>query len=274
MQILKYCVLLFCLTVLAGEVPDPEPAGIGVVLGAEGTNIIVKRMLPDSPAAAAPDLLHVGDRIMAVGQGNDPAIPVQSSHLAQTVAMIRGAKGTTVRLTIVPSGADDSEARVVSMTRGYVKALSGWGNGILLTNGTKAPDMAMVRLVDGKAEQLLDSGGKIIVLEFWATWCGPCQPKVADLQNDRAKYPDWKENVVLIAASVDETVDIVAKHMKAKGWDRTHNVWVGTDSKKSYHIDSIPTAYVIDPKGRIVAANPVDLPALVNQLIQLRLDRP
>jgi len=62
--------------------------------------------------------------------------------------------------------------------------------------------------------------------------------------------------VVLIAASVDDNEEVAAKHLKANGWSKTHNVWVGTDAIKACHIEAIPTAYVIDRQRAIVAANP------------------
>jgi len=100
----------------AAEAPSDAPAGIGVVLGIEGKYVIVRSIVPDSPAAAQKDL-HAGDRIMAVAQDEMPAIQVQSANLAQAVALIRGPKGTMVRLTIVPFGEEDSRARVVSLVR-------------------------------------------------------------------------------------------------------------------------------------------------------------
>ncbi|HEV2392925.1 MAG TPA: PDZ domain-containing protein [Verrucomicrobiae bacterium] len=73
-----------------------------------------------SPAAAREDV-HVGDRIIAVAQKDGPAVPVHVDRLAQAVALIRGPAGTTVRLTIVAPGEDDSQARVVSFVRGELK---------------------------------------------------------------------------------------------------------------------------------------------------------
>jgi len=93
---------------------------------------------------------------------------------------------------------------------------------------------------------------------------------MADLQTYYDKYPDWKDQVVLVAASVDDDKAALTKHLKAKGWFRTHNVWVGTDAKRAYHVDAIPTAYVIDRQGNIVDANPEDLPATVNRQLRAR----
>jgi len=267
MGILKYLTLVVWFTSRAAEVTDYGMGGVGLVLGAERQATVVRGVLPNSPAAAEKSI-HVGDRILAVAQDNEPPVQLQSANLAQAVALLRGSIGTRVRLTIVPAGEDDSSARVVMLVRGELKALSVWGDGMLLTNGTKAPDIEMVRLANRKSERLVDYAGKVIVLEFWATWCGPCQPKMAELQSYLGKNPNWKGNVVLIAASVDDGQDAAAKHLKAKGWNQTHNVWVGTSTIKTYHVEAIPTAYVIDRQGQIVAANPVNIPETVNN--QLR----
>jgi thiol-disulfide isomerase/thioredoxin len=229
----------------------------------EGQNIVIQRILPDTPAAARQDI-HVGDRILAVAQDKEPMVSVCGAPLAKVAAMIRGPENTTVRLTIVSAGKEDSESRVVSIVRAELKILTAWGDGILLTSGTKAPNIEMVGLANGASERLSDYAGKIVVLEFWATWCGPCQKRMAEIQNYSSKYPDWKGKVVLIAASVDENEDVVSKHLRAKGWDQTHNVWITTDAKKAYHINAIPNAYVIDRQGKIVAANPADIPEIVN----------
>lgn len=266
MRTLKYLTLVLWLTASAAETDD-NFAGVGVVLGVDGQHIIIRKILPDSPAATQPDL-HIGDRITAIAQDKEAAVQVQKGDLRRALGLIRGPKGTTVRLTIMPLGEDNSHVRVVSFVRAEIKELAGSGDGVLLTNGTKAPDIEMVRLADKAPERLSDYTDKIIVLEFWATWCGPCQPKMADLQQYYGQYPDWRSNVVLIAASVDDTEDIATKHLKAKGWDQTHNVWVGTHAKKAYHIDGIPTAYVIDRQGKIVAANPLDVAEIVNHECQ------
>lgn len=267
MRMLELTVLMFVLAVNAAEVP--RDGGVGVVLGVEGHDIVVKRILPDTPAAAQHDL-QVGDRILAVAQDKEPAIQVESGKLAQTVPLLRGPKGTTVRLTILSAGEDKSRARVVSFVRGEVKALSAWGDGALLSKGLRAPDIEMVSLANGSSERLLAHTNTIIVLEFWATWCGPCEPKLADLQAYSEKYPDWRGKVILIAASVDDSEEAPLKHLKAKGWIRTHNVWVGNDAKRAYRLDAVPTAYVIDRQGKIVAANPEDLSEVVNHQLQTR----
>ena len=120
MRILKYLALVLWLTAGAAEVPSDKSAGVGVVLGVEGQNIVVKRILPDSPAAAQKDI-HVGDRIIAIAQDKGAAVDVRDMKLAKVADLIRGSAGTTVRLTLVSSGQDDSHARVVNFVRAELK---------------------------------------------------------------------------------------------------------------------------------------------------------
>src|SRR5262245_49298623 len=136
MRTLKYLAWVLWFTVGAAAIADPRTGGVGIILGLERQTIVVKGVLPDSPAAAQKSI-NVGDRIVAVAQDKEP--PVQLRNLAQAVPLLRGAIGTTVRLTIVPAGEDDSQARVVSLVRAELKALAAWGGGVLLTNGMKAP---------------------------------------------------------------------------------------------------------------------------------------
>ena len=103
------------------ETPAAANAGIGVALGVDKENIIIQEIIPGLPAAAQKDI-HVGDRIIAVAQDTGPAVPVQGGKFAQAVDLIHGPAGTTVRLTLVSSGEDDSHARVVSFVRAELKA--------------------------------------------------------------------------------------------------------------------------------------------------------
>jgi len=141
----------------------------------------------------------------------------------------------------------------------------------LLKFGTKAPNIGFVPLGERAPEQLADHEGKIVVLEFWSIGCGPCQARMADLQSYPGKYPEWGDKVVLISMSsvdLDESEDAVIKHMKTRGWDKTHNVRVGADAMKAYHVNALPTVYVIDQRGKVVnSGHVVDIPAIVNRLV-------
>jgi thiol-disulfide isomerase/thioredoxin len=142
----------------------------------------------------------------------------------------------------------------------------------LLKSRTKAPNVRLVPLESPTSEQLGDYAGKIVILEFWSISCGPCQAKMADLQSYPDKYPEWKDKVVLIGATnldvFSDTKDAVIKHVKAKGWNKIHNVLVGVEAMKAYHVNALPTVCVIDQQGKVVdSAHDLDIPTIVNRLV-------
>src|SRR5436305_592667 len=112
-------VTIACIGVPSASVGE-EVAGIGVALAVDGEQIVVKKVAPDGVAAASKEL-HEKDRITAVSEGDKPPVSVAGKKLGDVVAMIRGAKGTTVRLTIVPAGKAEADARIVSFVRGQLK---------------------------------------------------------------------------------------------------------------------------------------------------------
>src|SRR4029077_5683213 len=73
-------------------------------------------LLPLGPAAVSKKI-DIGDRIVAVAQSNQPPVDVVDMHLTKVVQLIRGPKGSEVRLTIVPEGAKSGEQKIVKLIR-------------------------------------------------------------------------------------------------------------------------------------------------------------
>jgi carboxyl-terminal processing protease len=94
--------------------------GIGAELTAEDGYCSIHRLLPGGPAAKSKKIKEK-DRIVAVAQSNGPPVDVVDMRLDKAVQLIRGPKGTEVRLTIVPAGADASVRKVVSLVRDEIK---------------------------------------------------------------------------------------------------------------------------------------------------------
>jgi thiol-disulfide isomerase/thioredoxin len=245
-----------------------ETAGIGVALDKQGDRIVVTKVLPDGPAASSKQVKD-NDRLLAVGQGDEAPVNVGKLPLAEVVRLVRGPKGSTIRLTLAGADEKDTQARVVSLVRGELKGLARWGDGKALPKGAAAPDARLVRLAGNEPEQLADHKGKIVVLAFWATWCAPCQESMAELQTYAEKHPEWKDKVVLLTVSVDEKKEDAAEHLKARGWDKTRNVWVDTQAIKAYHVNGIPMIYVITADRKIAAAgHALDIPETVKALLK------
>ena len=90
--------------------------GIGAELVSEDGYCKIRRLLPGGPAIKS-KLIKENDRIVAVAQSNQPPVDVVEMSLNKAVQLIRGPKGTEVRLTIIPSGADAATRTTVTLIR-------------------------------------------------------------------------------------------------------------------------------------------------------------
>jgi len=94
--------------------------GIGAELTSEDGYCTIHRLLPGGPAAKS-NKIKENDKIIAVAQSNQPPVDVVDMSLGKAVQLIRGPKGTEVRLTIVPAGADSSARTTLSLIRDEIK---------------------------------------------------------------------------------------------------------------------------------------------------------
>ncbi len=94
--------------------------GIGGTLQSKSGYSVIGDLIPGGPAARS-GLLKPGDRIVAVAQGEGEPVNVMGMPPSQVVELIRGLKGSTVRLTIIPAGANDSTSKTISLMRDDIK---------------------------------------------------------------------------------------------------------------------------------------------------------
>jgi thiol-disulfide isomerase/thioredoxin len=176
--------------------------------------------------------------------------------MAKVVGLIRGKKGTVIRLTVIPTGQTEADARVVSLARGDVKLLDLFGDGKLLPPGTVAPNFRFTRIADGKEGDISQYRGRVLVLNAWSSWCKSCVEHMTTLESLIEKYPGWNGTVEFLAVSVDDKIEDAAKCYKANQWTRVAVVWTGPSFFKAYHIGSLPTTYIIDRNGKVAALDP------------------
>ncbi len=114
----------------------------------------------------------------------------------------------------------------------------------------KAPDFVLTSTT-GKTVKLSDYKGKIVIVDFWATWCPPCRKGVPDLIDLQNKY---KEKLMIIGISLDQgkTKDDVNPFIKNYGINYPV-VYYNEKVLNDYGgIESIPTSFIIDKDGNVV----------------------
>ncbi|HEY2841690.1 MAG TPA: TlpA disulfide reductase family protein [Pirellulales bacterium] len=183
--------------------------------------------------------------------------------------MIRGPRGTVVRLTVTSADKEDAKAQVVSLVRGDVKELNLFGKGEPLTPGAIAPDIEFTRLEDGEQRKLSDYAGKIVVVDFWACWCKPCMEQLDATPKIIEAHPEWADKVVVLAVSVDDDQEGPAALVKKRGWKGIEAVWSGPAPLKPYHARALPTRYLIDRSGKIAdASQEADLAKVIDDYLK------
>jgi thiol-disulfide isomerase/thioredoxin len=116
-------------------------------------------------------------------------------------------------------------------------------------NPDPAPEFKLTGL-DGKAVTLADSKGKVILLNFWATWCGPCRAEIPDLVELQNKYKDRLQILGLVVDDDDQ--DAIKDFVEKFGIN--YPVAIATNDIRMQYggIAALPTSFVLDAEGRIV----------------------
>jgi len=123
--------------------------------------------------------------------------------------------------------------------------------------GAPAPDFVSQTL-DGKAVKLSDLRGKVVVLDFWATWCGPCMASMPHTQEVAAHYKD--QGVVVLANCTSDTRAKFEQWVKANQEKYPDMLWTHDAAERGpqrvshalYGVNGIPCQFVIDREGKVV----------------------
>lgn len=116
--------------------------------------------------------------------------------------------------------------------------------------GAEAPDFE-IKMTDGEIFRLSDHRGKVVFLNIWATWCGPCVSEMPDIEKLANAYP---EELVVIGVSCDDDAYDVVKFIQANGY--TYNIAVDKTMEVSgmlYPSYAIPNSIFIDPNGVVTS---------------------
>jgi len=161
----------------------------------------------------------------------EPAPPVRRSPSSKALLYIAGTLGVAGVLAL-----------------GVIEARRSTG----VPSGSSAPQVRMNRYGGGTLA-LSDLHGRVVMLDFWATWCTPCLQEMPSLVKLAKEYEG--RGLAFVAASRDDSdtaprvVDAyVKRHLQALG---PHVVFAGDDVASLFQVQALPTLYFLDRQGKV-----------------------
>lgn len=112
-----------------------------------------------------------------------------------------------------------------------------------------APEF-ILKDIDGRIHKLSDYRGKVVIVNFWATWCPPCRFEIPSMERLQKRLAN--KNIVILAINIGEDADTIFEFIG--DYNINFPLLMDLDSAviKNYPVIGLPTSYVIDPEGRTV----------------------
>ncbi len=118
--------------------------------------------------------------------------------------------------------------------------------------GYPAPDFTLKDL-DGNTVRLSDLRGKVIFINFWATWCPPCRAEMPEIEAVHQEYKD--KGVVVLGVDISEPESTVRQYIQEGGFSWTIVLDKTGEVSRDYQITAIPTSFFLDREGIIRVVN-------------------
>jgi len=119
-----------------------------------------------------------------------------------------------------------------------------------IKNTIKAPSLRLQNM-DDETVDIKDLKGKVVVINFWATWCPPCRREMGSLERLHLATKD--KNIVILAVNIGEDIDTAFSFMGTIDPSPTFPILFDPDanSMKDWNVQGLPTTFIIHPNGMI-----------------------
>ena len=116
--------------------------------------------------------------------------------------------------------------------------------------GAKVPDLTLTTF-DGEQIAFEDLAGKVVVMNFWASWCKPCEQEAVELEQAYQIYKD--EGVVFLGVDYVDTDREARAYIEKFGITYPNGPDLGTRISQAFRIRGVPETYIIGPDGKLAA---------------------
>jgi thiol-disulfide isomerase/thioredoxin len=133
-----------------------------------------------------------------------------------------------------------------------------------LKPGEAAPDFSGVKIADGSNLRLSALRGKVVYIDFWASWCAPCRVSLPLL--DRMHSDLAGQGFEVLGINVDADAEVAKRVLAAAGVEYQNLRGVAESTLQAYGIEKMPAAFLLDRQGRVHSVHqgfrPSEFPAL------------
>lgn len=141
------------------------------------------------------------------------------------------------------------------------------GSAVMAQSGVAMPEIQLPD-ANGHTVKLSSLKGKVVLVDFWASWCGPCRMSMPHLKKLYSEYKD--KGFEIYGISLDESAGSWKRAVKEDGTAWLHVIDTEGRTAQQFKVNYIPTSYLLDKDGKVIAVN-ADKDAL-DKLVKKALD--
>lgn len=144
--------------------------------------------------------------------------------------------------------------------------------GLKVIKGAPEAFPLLLTRLDGSEYDLKDDLGKVVIVNFWATWCMPCRQEMPAM--NRLMEKTQGKGIKLIGVNVDEDEKAIQRFLEQVPVDFTILLDPGAETTQAWRVRGLPTTYVVDTKGRmryrVLGGREWDEPEVIDFLLELQ----